>query len=256
MLYQIFYNEKTQSHVKKIDGLVTPIGVHDARKCERIPGYIYDDELSQNLTEYNTLCEWRVLYYVWQNLPSPWVGFTSWQHDRKGFLPTLGELTATRIEAELSTRPLWPFMVLPLDRLMLPFSPPLAPTLKNQFIQWNLAEAASGAEVSDIRQMPMGKYHHPRYWDAILAAVKKRHGLDLDRMFDWEKLGATLSLHTWCHAFVSTWDFFDAYMQFSAPIVVELLQQFGNHPTDLELSYSCERLLILFNYSIATVGKE
>jgi len=252
MLYQIFYDEKTQQQVKKLDGLVTPVGVHNARKLRRVSGFIYDDELPHNLTDYNTLCEWRVLYYVWQNLPSRWVGFTSWQHDRKGFTPPLGELTDARITTELSTRPMWPFKVQPLSKLMLPFSPPLPPTLKNQFIQWHLAEQASGTEVTDIRHMSMGRYHHPRYWAAILAAVKKRHGLDLDTVLDWEKLGTIASLHTWCHAFVSTWDHFDAYMHFSAPIVIELIQQFGNHPTDLELSYSCERLMVLFNYIIYT----
>ncbi len=248
MLYQIFYDEKTKAFVEKIEGIITPCGVHRARETTRDPGFIYDDELPNNLTDFNTLCEWRVLYYVWQNLPSSWVGFTSWQHNQKGFTPAISELSVQRIETELSLRSLWPFKVIPLEHLMLPMSPSSPPTLRSQFTQWSLVEQFNGTQLNDTRSMPMGRYHHARYWEAILAAVKKRHEIDLDQVCNWEALGKIDSLHTWCHAFIATWEFFDAYMQFSAPIVDELVDQFGNHPSDLELSYSCERLLVIFNY--------
>ncbi len=63
-----------------------------------------------------------------------------------------------------------------------------------------------------------------------------------------DDLASVEYLHTFCHAFVARWEYFDDYLRHSYPIVMGLLERFGNHPTDLELSYVCERLLILHNY--------
>jgi len=249
MIYQIFYNEKSKGHVSTIPGLVTPFGVHEGKLLPREPGYLYDDECQPNLTEHNTLCEWRVMYYVWKHRPSSWVGFTSWTHDEKGFSPQLKLLTPEWIDRTLQQQDIFGFGVRTPAEFMLPgLKDKLTANLKNQFVQWRMAELNHSAHMHDHRDMPMGKYHDAKYWDYVMNEFKSLYSVDLERELDWNSLAEVRHLHTWCNAFISKWDYFDQYMQVFSPLVLSMLDRFGSHQTDLELSYICERLLMIFNY--------
>jgi glycosyltransferase involved in cell wall biosynthesis len=96
--------------------------------------------------------------------------------------------------------------------------------------------------------MPLAKYHSAPYWDFVMNQYHNLHGINLEKELDWKKLAKVDILHTWCNAFVARWEYFDEYMSQFSPIVLSMLDFFGSHPSDLELSYICERLIILFNY--------
>jgi hypothetical protein len=249
MIYQIFYDEKSLRSVDLAHRWIRPCGVHLARQLPRPAGYIYDDEALPNLTQHNTLCEWRVLYYVWKHHPSPWVGFTSWRHDAKHFRPQLMAIDETWLISSLNHSPITGLAVRPLRSLMLnQVAGKDDVTLKTQFLQWKIVESLSGVKLNDSRCMPLGKYHDLPYWDFVMQAFHRCYGIHLERELDWVSLGHVDRLHTWCNAFVARWDFFDNYMSLFTPIVMGLLEHFGSHPEDLELSYICERLIILHNY--------
>ncbi len=249
MIYQTFYDETSKQAVQNPPALIKPIGVYKARRIERVPEYLYDDEKRPNLTAHNTLCEWRTLFYIWKHYPDKWVGFTSWKHDRKGFAPSIDRLDERWVLQHLADKSIAGFMVRPLQALMIKdLDPELEPTLKSQFIQWSLVEDILEKKVNDTRSMPMGRFHNPVYWDFVMDEYRCVHGIDLARELDWVGLGRIDALHTWCNAFVARWDYFDDYMRHFSPIVMSLLEYFGSHPVNLELSYICERLIILFNY--------
>jgi len=249
MIYQIFYNKASLETVQNSPDFIKRLGVNDARYLQRVPSYIYDDERSPNLTEHNTLCEWRALYYIWKHYPSSWVGFTSWQHDRKGFTPMLHRLNLQWVKRSLEDKPIAGFVVKPLKPLMVRgIDRHLGVTLKSQFLQWSKLERISKADINDNRAMPMGRFHSESYWDFVIDDYRRLYGVDLEKEIDWSEIGQNEFLHTWCNAFVAKWDYFDAYMRQFSPIVFNLLEYFGSHPLNLELSYICERLIIMFNY--------
>lgn len=230
-------------------GLVTPFGVHHARNLTREAGFLYDDVSTPNLTNHNTFCEWRVMYYVWKHHISEWVGFTSWAHHLKPFQPKLNQLTHGNITSALSRLPIAGFCAVPLRSLIQPqFKSILKPTLKNQFIQNYMIDKSLDDGFRDSRGMPLGRYHSPLYWDAMINEFKTLYSIDLDQELDWVSLSQVDHLHTWCNAFVARWSYFDSYMQIFSPIALALLKKFGSHPTDLELSYICERFIIINNY--------
>ncbi len=249
MIYQIFYDDNSLKAVQDSPASVMPVGVHEACRFPRVPEYVYDDEKYPNLTSHNTLCEWRVLYYIWNHYPDKWVGFTSWKHDRKGFAPAINRLGEQWALQNLAEKPISGFMVRPLQSVMIKdLDHRQEPTLKSQFIQWSLVEDLLQKKVHDTRSMPMGRYHRSIYWDFVMQGYRRVHGIDLEKELDWSSLGRIDFLHTWCNAFVAQWDYFDMYMRQFSPIVMSMLEYFGSHPVDLELSYICERLIILFNY--------
>ena len=249
MIYQIFYDERSKHDLVIQPGLITPFGVHHARNLKRETDYIYDDELTPNLTEHNTLCEWRAMYYVWKHLHSNWVGFTSWGHDKKKFQPRLCEFTLQGIESVLSKYSLAGFCVVPVSSLILqPYRNCTLATLKNHFIQYYHINKDIPGSFLDSRGRQLGDYCNVIYWDFIINEFKKQYSIDLEQELDWVQLGKVAYLHTWCNAFVARWKYFDDYMRMFSPIVLAMLDHFGSHPTDLELSYICERLIIIYNY--------
>jgi hypothetical protein len=249
MIYQIFYDFNSRRHIQAVPGLVKPCGVYKACQLEHHPDYVYDDEKTPNLTEHNSLCEWRALYYIWRHYPSKWVGFTSWRHDQKGFMPAIANLKKSEIISILNRVPIAGFVVRPLADLMIRnFSESSAMTLRSQFLQWSLVETALDTPMNDQRRLPLGKYHSSQYWDFVIGRYQSYFGINLDKDLDWEALGKIRSLHTWCNAFVCHWEYFDKYMTAFSPIVLDMLDHFGSHPEELELSYICERLIIIHNY--------
>jgi hypothetical protein len=249
MIYQVFYDSNSAKCTGARHKFVTPCGVYKSRDLDRIPGCIYDDEKYPNLTDHNTLCEWRVLFYVWKNYPSSWIGFTSWRHDEKCFSPPLQFVDENWLKSNLDRYPIIGFAQRPLRSLLLKGMAEVSgATLKTQFIQWKIVESLAGIQLNDSRSIPLAKYHDIRYWDFVIHEFRRIYGIDIERELDWVSLGAIDRLHTWCNAFVVHWDYFDRYMTMFAPIVFGLLDRFGSHPTDLELAYICERLIILYNY--------
>lgn len=249
MIYQVFYDNRSARGIEHQHPLVTPCGVFKSREQARIPGCIYDDEKRPNLTQHNTLCEWRVLYYVWQHHPSTWVGFTSWQHDKKKFHPSMAPINEAWVCDVLKKRPIFGFAQWPLASLMLPeLRGHIAISLKSQFLQWKIYENLIGLPLNDARSIPLGKYHDLPYWDFVMQALRTRYGIDIEKELDWQALADVDALHTWCNAFIADWKYFDGYMRMFSPIVLSMLQRFGSHTTDLELAYICERLIILYNY--------
>jgi hypothetical protein len=121
-------------------------------------------------------------------------------------------------------------------------------TLKSQFLQWSLVETALEMPMNDHRRLPLGKYHSPRYWDFVITRYQSYYGINLEKELDWRMLGKIRPLHTWCNAFICRWDYFDTYMTVFSPIVLDMLAHFGSHPSELELSYICERLIVIHNY--------
>lgn len=249
MIYQVFYDHYSAQGVDTRHRQVIPCGVHESRFLDRIQGCIYDDEKSPNLTDHNTLCEWRVLYYVWKHYPSAWVGFTSWRHDAKNFKPSLRSIDETWLHASLRRWPIIGLYQRPLRSLFLEgLAETEGATLKTQFVQWRIAESLSGIQLNDSRSIPLAKYHDFVYWEFVMREFRSLYGIDMEKELDWVSLGRVDHLHTWCNAFVARWDYFNGYMTMFAPIVFGLLDRFGSHSTDLELAYICERLIILYNY--------
>lgn len=249
MIYQIYYDEKIVNASKNKNDHVQTFGVYKARMLPRLKNCLYDDQRKPNLTDHNTLCEWRVLYYIWKHYPSQWVGFTSWQHNQKGFFPKIENIDSSGIKSVLNDNPIEGFCVRSLPSLMIKKSGiNHETTLRQQFVQWSLVEHVIGKQINDTRGMLKGRYHTAPYWDFIINAYRDIYGIDLQKEIDWIALGKVENLHTWCNAFVARWDYFDAYMRMFSPIVLGLLDYFGSHPTDLELSYICERLIIIYNY--------
>lgn len=249
MIYQIFYDYQSLQQVNNHKGLIRPFGVHLARQQERRADYLYDDEKIPNLTEHNTLCEWRVLYYVWKHHPSEWVGFTSWRHDFKNFSPQIEHIDMPWVLSALKMFPIAGFAVRPLKELIVKNVVPYEEaTLKSQFLQWSWIENKLGVRINDMRQMPMARFHSETYWNFVMQQFQSLYGVNLEKELDWDALGKIDKLHTWCNAFVARWAYFDDYMSTFSPIVLNMLDHFGSHPKDLELSYICERLIILHNY--------
>jgi len=249
MIYQIYYDDRICQATANGSDCIKPFGVFKSLLLPRAKHALYDDEKNPNLTAHNTFCEWRVLYYIWKHFPSPWVGFTSWQHNLKGFLPPLDRITPGWIDAGLKTAPIKGFIVRPLHSVMVgPVDACILPTLKDQFLQWSLLEGTIGKRINDVRGMPMGRYHSAPYWDFVIKEYRRIYGADLADELDWVALGKIDALHTWCNAFIARWSYFDDYMKQFSPIALGLLDFFGSHPIDLELSYICERLIIIYNY--------
>jgi hypothetical protein len=249
MIYQVFFDQNSADFIELQHRFITPCGVYKSREMDRIAGCIYDDEITPNLTSHNTLCEWRVLYYVWKHYPRNWVGFTSWRHNEKHFSPQLMAIDEKWLMSSLKKSPITGLAVRPLRSLLLNGIPKKAKaTLKTQFLQWKFVESLAGAQLNDSRSIPLGKYHDSPYWDFVMQEFSRLYGIHLERELDWVSLGRLDRLHTWCNAFVSRWGYFDGYMAMFTPIVFGLLDRFGSHPTDLELAYICERLIILYNY--------
>jgi hypothetical protein len=249
MIYQIYYDDKIANVTQGKADCIQSFGVHKAKQSPRNALCLYDDEKRPNLTEHNTLCEWRVLYYVWKHHPAPWVGFTSWQHDQKGFFPPIEGIRVDWIDSTLKRAPITGFIVRPLHAVMVDNSGErLGRTLKDQFLQWSLLEHHIGKKINDKRSLPLGRYHTAPYWDFVMKAYHDMYAVNLEKELDWQGLGKVDALHTWCNAFVANWAYFDDYMTQFSPIALGLLHFFGSHPTDLELSYICERLIILHNY--------
>lgn len=249
MIYQIYYDANSFKGVCDSNPIVTPFGVFKAKQHPRNPEHFYDDQRLPNLTAHNTLCEWRVLYYVWKHHPSPWVGFTSWAHNQKQFHPAIASVTKGHCESVLKHHNIAGFCLRPLRQLILPDVPSeLDLTLKLQYNQWSLMEKRNGINYLDSRRLPLGKYHDIKYWNFVMEEYHTLYGINLEKELDFVFLGTIQALHTWCNAFVARWDYFDAYMTRFSPIVMAMLEHFGSHPTELELSYICERLIILHNY--------
>ena len=249
MIYQVFYDKHSANCIEHQHPLITPCGVFKSREQARIPGCIYDDEKQPNLTQHNTLCEWRVLYYVWQHHPSAWVGFTSWQHDKKKFHPSMALIDEAWVHTALKKTPIVGFAVWPLESLMLAeLKGRLGISLKSQFLQWKIYEDLIGMPLNDARRMPLGKYHDLPYWNFVMQALTCRYGIDIEKELDGYALAGVDALHTWCNAFIADWRYFDGYMRMFSPIVLSMLQRFGSHARDLELAYICERLIIIYNY--------
>lgn len=249
MIYQIFYDQRSAAGISADHELITPCGVYKARQFDRSPGVICDDEKEPNLTDHNTLCEWRVLFYVWKHYPSKWVGFTSWQHNRKGFQPITDKMDAHWLSSSLRNSNITGFITRSLQETSIHGIDNINKlTLKTQFLQWSRIEQIINKKVNDVRKTPMGKYHSEPYWDFVMREFHKIHGLNLEKELNWIELGKVRKLHTWCNAFVAKWEYFDEYMTLFSPLVLEMLDFFGSHPVDLELSYICERLIIIFNY--------
>lgn len=249
MIYQVYYDKRSSSEIATANPVVVPFGVFHARALPRNPGHIYDDEREPNLTEYNTLCEWRALFYIWKHRPGPWVGFTSWSHNRKGFTPKIESIRKEQCEDILRYHNIAGFYAQPLRKLIAPtIGQKFGITLKVQFTQWSLMEQTTGQVNLDKRMLPLGKYHHIDYWDFVIREFQSLYGADLEKELDFQALGDIPALHTWCNAFVANWAYFNDYMTTFSPIVISMIDHFGSHPTDLELAYICERLIILHNY--------
>jgi hypothetical protein len=247
MIYQIFHDEKTSQYVKPIENIVTPFGVHKAKDLPRPAGYLYDDVKKLNLTSYNSLSEWRVLYYIWQHHPSSWVGFTSWAHKKKGFSPNnLEDLCPEKIEKVIKTKQIIGFAchsIKELHNFLGSTTPPF--TLKTQFLLCSKI-------TNDKYKIPLGVFHDQKYWDFVMQEYKKLYSLDLEKALPWEELGQISSLNTWCNAFLATWPYFDKYMQTFSPIVLNGIKHFKPEGSDRGLGYICERLIIIFNYLVYT----
>jgi hypothetical protein len=249
MIYQIYYNDHSSNEIVTTNPVVVPFGVFQAKSLPRKPGHVYDDEKEPNLTDYNTLCEWRVLFYIWKHRPAPWVGFTSWSHDRKCFAPNIESIRKEQCEGVLKHHNIVGFYAQPLRKLIRPaIAHKFGLTLKVQFTQWSVMEQTTGIVNVDQRMLPLGKYHHIKYWDFVIREFQSLHGVNLEKELDFHALGDIPVLHTWCNAFVVNWSYFNDYMTTFSPIVFSMIDHFGSHPTDLELAYICERLIILHNY--------
>jgi hypothetical protein len=249
MIYQIFYDAHSRAGVQPRGDVIVPLGVYLARNLPREPGFVYDGELSPNLAEHNTLCEWRALYYAWQHYRSDWVGFTSWRHDDKKFAPQLGAITREWVEDVLTRTLIHGFAASRPIALMPPHLRGPGPiTLLNHYAYLHSKHIARPGGTRDIRGMPLGDYHHPRYLEFVFREFERLYHVNLVEELDWAALARDRSLHTWCSAFVARWDYFDDFMKVFSPVVLALLDRFGSHPTDLELCYVCERLVILYNY--------
>lgn len=249
MLYQIYYDDKIMNATMAPGQSIQPFGVHEAKSLPRQAHCLYDDERLPNLTEHNTLCEWRVLYYIWRHYPTQWVGFTSWQHDRKGFSPIIGNITTQWIQSAIKCNPISGFIVRPLYSVMIQTPDERDKlSLRQQFLQWSMIEHIIGKKIYDTRGMPLSRYHTAPYWDFVMNAYRDLYGVNLEKDLDWNSLAGVDDLHVWCNAFVAHWDYFNAYMKMFSPIALGLLEYFGSHPVDLELSYICERLIIIYNY--------
>lgn len=249
MIYQIFYDEKSRAGVRPRPNFIVPFGVHRARQLVPEEGYLYDGTLSPNLAEHNTLCEWRALYYVWKHHRSAWVGFTSWRHDEKQFAPPLAGITRDWVEGVLARTPIYGFAAArPIVLVPPPFRHSTGVTLLQHYSYLYEKSLGRPGGTRDVRGLPFGCYHHPRYLEFVFREFERRYGIALETALDWSKLAQARSLHTWCNAFVARWEYFDDYMTMFSPVVLALLEHFGSHPTDLELCYVCERLIILYNY--------
>jgi hypothetical protein len=249
VIYQIFYDATSRAGVRPCPAVIVPFGVHRARELPPEEGFLYDGTLSPHLAQHNTLCEWRVLYYVWKHHRSDWVGFTSWRHDEKKFEPLLASITRNWVEETLARRPIHGFAAQrPIDLLPPPFRDARGVTLLQHYSYFYEKGLRRPGGSRDVRGSPFGCYHHPRYLEFVFQEFERRYGVALEGKLDWVKLGQARSLHTWCNAFVARWDYFDDYMTVFTPVVEALMEHFGSHPTDLELCYVCERLIILYNY--------
>lgn len=249
MIYQIYYDEPSSRGICGSNPIVKPFGVFKAKQLPRNHRHIYDDQHSPNLTGHNTLCEWRVLYYIWKHHPSPWVGFTSWSHNQKHFYPAIESIEKDHCKSVLKHHNIAGFCLRPLHQLIHPdMVREFDCTLKIQFTQWSIMEKRDGRNYSDKRMLPLGKYHDIKYWNFVIREYLSLYGINLEKELDFVSLGTIQALHTWCNAFAVNWDYFDDYMTRFSPIVLSMLDYFGSHPTDLELSYICERLIILNNY--------
>jgi hypothetical protein len=249
MIYQIYYDSHSSNGVVTDNPIVVPFGVFHARSLPRNIGHLYDDEQEPNLTDHNTLCEWRVLFYIWKHRPAPWVGFTSWAHNRKGFSPRIESVWEKQCEDVLKYHNIVGFYAKPLRLLISPdIGHEFGMTLKVQFTQWSILEEKTKRVNVDRRLLPLGKYHHIKYWDFVMREFQSLYGVDLEKELDFRALGDIPVLHTWCNAFVVNWAYFNDYMTTFSPIVISMIDHFGSHPTDLELAYICERLIILHNY--------
>ena len=223
MVYQIFYDYNLLQQIQTNNELVKFFGVHLARKQSRNPKYFYDDEKIPNLSEHNTLCEWRVLFYIWKHFRSEWVGFTSWRHDQKGFAPNIDHIDEKWIRSVLAKQPIFGFAVKPLKDLIIKNVRTIQKaTLKSQFLQWSILENKLGVKINDSRQMPMAKYHSANYWNFTMRRFQELYNLDLESAFNWEILGQLDSLHTWCNAFIARWEYFNEYMEIFSPIVLNI----------------------------------
>lgn len=249
MIYQIYYDKHSFGGICDLNSIIKPFGVFKAKQLPRNHKHIYDDQRSPNLTEHNTLCEWRVLYYIWNHYPSPWVGFTSWSHNQKRFYPAIEFIEKDHCESALKYHNIAGFCLRPLGNLIYPdMAREFGYTLKTQFNQWSIMEKRDGLNYSDRRMLPLGKYHDIKYWNFVIREYHTLYGINLEKELDFISLGTIPALHTWCNAFVAIWDYFDDYMTQFSPIVMSMLDHFGSHSTELELSYICERLIILHNY--------
>lgn len=249
MIYQVYYDAHSYLGVDGSNSVVVPFGVFKARQLPRMHNHVYDDEKSPNLTDHNTLCEWRVLYYVWKHHAAQWVGFTSWSHNQKGFYPKIESVEGGQCERALRIHNIVGFCLRPLKSLIpADIASEFGITLKTQFLQWALAEQRNKLNIFDKRKMPLGKYHHLVYWDFVIQEYQSLYGINLERELDFRALGNVTALHTWCNSFICNWQYFNDYMKAFSPVVLGMLDHFGSHPTDLELSYICERLIILHNY--------
>lgn len=249
MIYQVFYDQRSMQMVENSHECIIPCGVNDAQKFGKFHGAIYDNEKQPNLAEHNTLCEWRVLYYIWKNHPSNWVGFTSWQHNRKGFTPQTDKINESWVHAALEKSPIRGFISRSVKDVAIEgIDMHSGMTLMNQFLQWSQVESIINKKVYDTRKKAMGRFHTEPYWDFVINTYQRFYGPDLSRELDWNALGEVEKLHTWCNAFVAKWEYFDDYMKTFSPIVLSMLSYFGSHPVELELSYICERMIIIYNY--------
>jgi hypothetical protein len=249
MIYQIYYDQDSFGGINLSNDVIIPFGVHNAKSLKRQNCHLYDDQKSPNLTEHNTLCEWRVLYYIWKHYPSPWIGFTSWQHDRKRFTPVTNSISRMLCDSALNHHNIVGFCIYPLKSLIAPtIAKHTKITLKAQFAQWHIAEDILGYKIPDNRNMAMCKYHDVTYWNFVIDEYRNLYGVNLEKDLDFISLGSIDKLHTWSNAFIAKWEYFNEYMTVFSPIVLSMLDHFGSHPKDLELSYICERLIILHNY--------
>lgn len=249
MIYQIYYDQRSSEGIAAANPVIVPFGVHAARHLSRRPGHVYDDDRRPNLAEHNTLCEWRVLYYVWKHCPAPWVGFTSWAHNQKNFKPAIESVRKEQCESILRHYNIAGFYVEPLKRLIPKFiAKEYGYTLKTQFLEYSIVEILMGRTTLDARMRPLSHFHRLKYWNFVIQEFQYLYGINLEQELDFEALGEIKALHTWSNAFIANWDYFNDYMTTFSPIVLAMLEYFGSHPKELELSFICERLIILHNY--------
>jgi hypothetical protein len=153
MIYQINYDNRIKKTADNRPRWIQPVGVYKVKNVTRKKQRIYDHEDRPNLAEHNTLCEWWVLYFVWKNFPSAWVGLKSWQHDKKKFTSQIYKIGDDWIHDSLESAPITGFMARPLHAVIVKNNDTGSErNLKNQFTQLSHLEQALQKEINDTRR--------------------------------------------------------------------------------------------------------